>query len=393
MSGSGAAEQAVTDADMPEKTKHVRFAWGSQEVSGAFGDLGTFLPHVVAAIAVVGMDPTGVLVGFGLFYMFTGGFYGLPVAVQPMKAASAAVLVDKLPAGAIAASGMMIGLFFALLAMTGLLGRLAKILPRTVAAGLQLGLGMALALLGLKLMATGMWLGAATAAVIVLLLPTRRLPVALIALVAGTAAGMAGGLTPPLPEISLGFHLPALVVPTWEEVTLGFDRAVLPQLPLTITNAIIVAAALSRQLFPDHGDTVTEKRLALTTGIGNLVASAFGGYPMCHGAGGMAAHHRFGARSGAAPIVIGVTLLALGLLLGEGGYNLLKLIPDPVLGALLLFSGIDLAQASKPHTYDQDKVFVILIIAALCLATPPAIAFLVGLALAICVEKGWLRIS
>lgn len=182
-------------------------------------------------------------------------------------------------------------------------------------------------------------------------------------------------------------------MPTWDDVKLGFDRAVLPQLPLTVTNAIIVAAALSRQLFPDHGDAVSEKRLALTTGIGNLVASAFGGYPMCRGAGGMAAHHRFGARSGTAPIVIGATLLALGLLLGEGGYSLLKMIPDPVLGTLLLFSGIDLAQASKPHTFGQDKIFVVLIIATLCLATTPAVDFGVGLVVAIAVERGWLRIS
>ena len=66
------------------------------EVSGSIGDLGTFLPHIVAAITVVKMDPTGILTTFGLFYAVTGAFYGVPMAVQPMKAASAAVLIEPM---------------------------------------------------------------------------------------------------------------------------------------------------------------------------------------------------------------------------------------------------------------------------------------------------------
>lgn len=39
-----------------------RFAWNLDEVSGSLGDLGTFLPHIIGAITVVGMDPTGIFV-------------------------------------------------------------------------------------------------------------------------------------------------------------------------------------------------------------------------------------------------------------------------------------------------------------------------------------------
>jgi MFS superfamily sulfate permease-like transporter len=202
---------------------------------------------------------------------------------------------------------------------------------------------------------------------------------------------MAAGLTPPLPAVSLGLHLPVPVMPSWDEARLALDRAVLPQLPLTVTNAIIVAAALSRQLFAERAGAVSETRLALTTGFGNMLAACFGGYPMCHGAGGMAAHHRFGARSGTAPLVIGGTLLALGLLLGEDATHLLKLVPEPVLGALLLFSGLELAMASKPHAHGPERMFVVLAIALLCLASTPAVAFAVGLALAVAVERGWLK--
>ncbi len=55
------------------------------EVAGALGDLGTFLPHVLASITVAGLNPTSVFAGFGLFYLFSGWFYRIPMAVQPMK--------------------------------------------------------------------------------------------------------------------------------------------------------------------------------------------------------------------------------------------------------------------------------------------------------------------
>ena len=77
-----------------------RFGWSIGEVSGSLGDLGTFLPHIVGAITVVGMAPTGILTTFGIFYALSGAFYGVPMAVQPMKAASAAVLIEPMQPGA-----------------------------------------------------------------------------------------------------------------------------------------------------------------------------------------------------------------------------------------------------------------------------------------------------
>jgi len=70
----------VTQAD-PHKSRRSIL----QEASGACGDLGTFIPHVIGAITVAGLAPAGVLFGFGLFLVSTGLFYGLPLPVQPMK--------------------------------------------------------------------------------------------------------------------------------------------------------------------------------------------------------------------------------------------------------------------------------------------------------------------
>ncbi|MDP1990441.1 MAG: putative sulfate/molybdate transporter [Syntrophales bacterium] len=65
---------------------------------------------------------------------------------------------------------------------------------------------------------------------------------------------------------------------------------------MTLGNAVIALVAENNELFPDR--KVTEKKIAISRRIMNMVAPIFGGVPMCHGAGGMAGHVRFGAKTG-----------------------------------------------------------------------------------------------
>src|SRR5579864_9583825 len=130
-----------------------------QEASGACGDLGTFIPHVIGAMTVAGLAPAGVLFGFGIFLVSTGLFYGLPLPVQPMKAVSAVILTGGLKPGEVAAAGIMIGTILLVLGITGWIGRLARVIPQSVSAGLQLGLGLLMGVLGLKLILENLWLG------------------------------------------------------------------------------------------------------------------------------------------------------------------------------------------------------------------------------------------
>ena len=378
--------------DEPATLTRPRFAWNMGEVSGSLGDLGTFLPHIIGAITIVKMAPAGILTTFGLFYLFSGTFYGVPMAVQPMKAASAAVLIEPMDPAAIAGAGLVIGAFFLILGLTGVVSRLARALPRSIAAGLQLGLGLSLAGLGIRLIETQLWLGVTISVLMLALMRYRRSPAALVAVLMGIAVGQALGIAPPFPILDFGLHLPHLVVPTWAQILHGTEYAVLPQIPLTLTNAIIVTAAVSRQLFPKELHPVNERNLAITTGLGNLLAAPFGGYLMCHGAGGIAGHVRFGARTATAPVLIGLVFVVLGVGLGESGYALLRTIPDAVLGALLLFSGIDLALSSKLHEYQGGDLFLVLLMAAIGVALNPAAAFAVGLPIAYAFKRGWVRI-
>lgn len=378
--------------DEPPKFARHRFGLDLREVSGAFGDLGTFLPHIIGAITLVGLAPVGILISFGLFYIVSGVFYGLPMAIQPMKAASAAMLVQTMDAGAVAGAGLVIGCFFLVIGATGLVDRLARVIPASVAAGLQLGLGFSLAVLGIKMFASLPWLGIGASALVLILLRNRRLPAALVVLGLGVAVGQIAGLAPPIGEIRFGLHFPSFSLPTWGQILQGTKDAVLPQIPLTITNAIIVTAAVVKGLYPREVHPVNVRNLSITTGIGNIIASLFGGYPMCHGAGGVTAHHRFGARTATAPLIIGGLLIILGVLLGDSAIEVLRAIPESVLGSLLLFSGIDLAQSCRPERFNKADLLLVLLLAAICVALSPAIAFAIGLPVSWAVQRGWLQL-
>jgi hypothetical protein len=190
---SRVAHIKVRQPDDEPAQSRPRFAWNMGELSGSLGDLGTFLPHIVGAITVVKMDPTGILTTFGLFYAFSGAFYGVPMAVQPMKAASAAVLIEPMDPAAIAGAGLVIGAFFLILGLTGVVSRLARALPGSIAAGLQLGLGLSLAGLGIRLIETQIWLGVAISVLMLGLMRYQRSPVALVAVLVVSASAKSSG--------------------------------------------------------------------------------------------------------------------------------------------------------------------------------------------------------
>src|SRR5690606_33850395 len=120
---------------------------------------------------------------------------------------------------------------------------------------------------------------------------------------------IAGTETAPA-TLQAGFSLPAFVLPGWQEASRALVDGVLPQLPLTLTNAVVVTAGLCAGLYSDRSLRASPRNLALTTGIGNLLLAPLGAFPMCHGAGGVQAQRRFGARTGWAPVGLGLLLLA-----------------------------------------------------------------------------------
>ena len=223
------------------------------ECSGACGDLGTFIPHVIGAITVAGLSPAGVLFGFATFLIATGLFYGLPLPVQPMKAISAVILTGGLRPGEVAAAGIMIGVVLLVLGITGWIGRLSRAIPQSVSAGLQLGLGLLMGVLGLKLVLETPWLGFGSLALLFALTRAPQCPAAPLTLATSILAAWATGKTGIASAVAVTPRPLQLVVPSWPEVWRSFEVAVLPQLSLTLTNAVIVTASLARELFPSTG--------------------------------------------------------------------------------------------------------------------------------------------
>ncbi|MDB5315994.1 MAG: benzoate transporter [Rhodospirillales bacterium] len=176
-----------------------------------------------------------------------------------------------------------------------------------------------------------------------------------IALLAAVLADLAVGrvlppLLPPLPPLPPpAFALPILVLPaSLDEAWRGLVVGALPQLPLILANAVLLPALLAREMFsPAAAAQASERRLRLVTGAANDLLAPFGALPVCHGAGGLMAQHRFGARTGWAPALLGALLLALGLLFADDAARLLGTIPAGALGALLLLAGGDLALSRK----------------------------------------------
>lgn len=361
-----------------------RFRFDLREASGAFGDLGTLLPLMLGTIAVVGIAPMPVVLGFAVSYIATALWYRLPIPVQPMKAVAAVLLTAEMTPASLAASGVMIGAVLLILGSTGWIDRLGRLVPQSVLAGLQLGLGVTLSLVALDLVGTAPVLGVALVVLLAVLLQFPSLPAAAIAVLCAIVSGWAFGVES-LPVTDVAWTMPVLVgLPSWQEVEQGFAVFVLPQLALTLTNAIILTALIAGDYFGQAARHVTPRRLSISSGLGNLLLTPLGALPMCHGAGGVAAHQRFGARSGGAPLMLGMALLVVALAPGGAGLALLAAIPAAGLGALLLIASFELAVSRrlfdcKPSCYP--------VIGATALATVLADPF-IGLVAGTIAEAG-----
>lgn len=348
------------------------------EVSGAFADLGTFLPIVLGVLSLRQMDPTGLLLGFGLFALAVAAIYRRPIPVQPMKVVAAIVIAGQLDPAVIVATGLLLGVVLILLGLSGWIDRLAEKLPQTVLYGIQLGIGLSLTWSGIKLMADQWLFGAALLFLLLFLQQTRlktyALPMAVVVLV-----GWSLIRTPVFPALDFGLYLPPIVTVHWGDLWRSATGVLFPQLALTLTNAVLVTAAIAGDLFPEERGRITPQRLALSSGGLNLLLAPFGAFPMCHGAGGLVVQHRFGARTGVAPAIFGISCLSLGLFLGPDALKLLELLPISAVGALLAVAGVHLALSRKLLHTTPRRLAVVLVTAISCLLFNVAIGLVFGL--------------
>jgi MFS superfamily sulfate permease-like transporter len=367
------------------------------ELAGAFGDLGTLIPFVAAYVSLLKMDPGSVLLPFGVALVVAGMYYRTPFPVQPMKAIGAAATLQgsaalALSPAMVVSAGLATGLIWLLLALSGLAKKIAAWVPRPALIGVVMGLGFSFMLEGIRMMRQDIWIAAVLLPLTLLLLSRPRLPAMAVLLGLGAALALIQqpGLAGDLAAIRLHFSLPAFAWPelTGNDLWLGLVLLALPQLPLTFGNALIAITEENNRQFPDR--PVNERQVALSTALLNLGSSAMGGVPMCHGAGGMAGHTRFGARTGGASVMLGVLLLFTALFLGDSLATLFRVFPPAVLGIILFMAGIELAMGARDPGSDKVDRFVVLATAALAIWNV-GIAVLFGFLAYYASRRGWLR--
>ncbi|WFS61861.1 putative sulfate/molybdate transporter [Pseudodesulfovibrio thermohalotolerans] len=397
----------------------MKIRFDRMEWAGSMGDLGTLLPLAFGMIMINGLSATGLFLAVGLMYLIGGAYYRVPIAVQPMKVISAYGIAMALTPQVITASGILLAIMLLFLGGTGLVDKVARLVPKPVIRGVQLSTGILLLAKGVHLIVgknplqvmrgavepflavqslgpvpmsvvTGVVFGLAA----LLLLRSNRFPAGLVVVVAGVVFGAVFGAWRELAVIRPGLHFPEILpfgIPALPDFSFALLALVAPQIPMTMGNAVIANRDLSFEYFGNESRRVTDRALCISMGLANVVSALVGGMPLCHGAGGLAAHYAFGARTAGSNIIIGGLFVALAVFLGAQSINVLHLLPMGVLGMLLFFAGAQLALTIQ-DVQSRSGLFVMMVMLGITMASNLAWAFGVGLCLTWIINRGKINI-
>jgi len=350
------------------------FEFNLRELAGSMGDFGTLFPLAIGYIAVCGLNPAGFLVMMGLANIATGLVYRIPMPIEPMKVLAIVAIAQHWSPSMIYASGFAMGIVWMVFALTGVIGWIARKTPDSVIRGIQITLGVLLAVEVAKMMSTWWMLGVASILLVLVLRQNRHAPASIVLMALGVAIMVIEGrfrhITGP------SFSLPPLTTFSPHEIWQTMLLAGFAQIPLTITNATIATASLIATYWPDR--PVSEGKLSLNQGIMNLILPFFGGMPMCHGAGGLAGQYYFGARTGGTNIIEGLMEIALGLFFAGSIAHILAVFPASIIGAMMFLVGIEMTKLAKGIRLNRD-IIPTAVTVIVSLASTMAYGFLSGL--------------
>lgn len=387
----------------------VRYKFNRMELAGSLGDLGTLLPLAMGLVVICGLNPSGLFFAIGLFYILAGFYYRVPVAVQPMKVISSYAIAMALTASQVTASGLLVGVFLLIIGGSGLMNFVARLVPLAVVRGVQLATGVMLMTQGMRFItgssalqilhglaepyllvqdiggiSAGIIIGLPAALLTLLFLGSKKMPAALLVIGGGLIIGLLWGREAVFSGWQPGLYLPDILpfaLPSAADFSFALLVLVLPQIPMTMGNAVIANADLSRNYFGEDAVRVTNRSLCFSMGLANIGSFLLGGMPLCHGAGGLAAHYRFGARTAGSNIIIGSVFLALALFLGPHVLAVIQLIPFAVLGVMLVFAGGQLALVII-DLQERRNLFICLLVLAITLTSNLAAGFVAGILVA-----------
>lgn len=386
-----------------------RYRFNRLELAGSLGDIGTLLPIAIGMILINGLDPLGLFFTIGLFYIVSGVYYGVTVPIQPMKVIGAYAIATGMAGSQVLASGALMSVFLLLIGATGAITLIGNYIPKPVVRGVQLSTGVLLMAQGVKFMIgssgfqllwhsaepfltiqslgsipIGIIIGVLGGILTLLLLENRRFPAGILVVLGGILIGLILGTHEGLSSLRININIPKILpfgLPSWNDLSIAALVLALPQIPMTLGNAVIAYSDLSEEYFGQASKKVTYRSACITMALANLVSFLLGGMPLCHGAGGLAAHYRFGARTAGSNIIIGTIFLVLAVFLGIHTLAIVYLIPMSILGVLLAFAGSQLG-LTIIDVRERKELFIVLVILGITLASNLAAGFLAGIAVA-----------
>ncbi|HNS79289.1 MAG TPA: putative sulfate/molybdate transporter [Syntrophorhabdus sp.] len=328
------------------------FEFNLRELAGSMGDFGTLFPLAIGYIAVCGLNPAGFLVMMGVANIVTGLLYRLPIPIEPMKVLAVVAIAQHWTPSMVYASGFGMGIVWTVFAVIGVMKWIAKVTPDSVIRGIQVALGIILAIEAIKMISTWWIIGVLSIITGLVLGRNRYAPAAIVLMALGLVIMIVKGQFNLVESPRL--TLPIITGFSPREVWQSFLQAGFAQIPLTATNAVIATSALIKSYWPEK--PVSESRLSLNMGIMNLILPFFGGMPLCHGAGGLAGQYYFGARTGGANIIEGLIEIAMGLFLAGSIAGLFSVFPVAIIGAMMFLVGVELVKFARGIHWDRDII-------------------------------------
>ena len=325
----------------------------------------------------------------GVANVVTGLAWDVPMCVQPMKAIAAIAISGGLSREQVTSAGIWMGGFMTFLGMTNAIEWINRIVPKSVVAGMQLGVGVSLAIHGVQMIAGLSFLSEPDCILLAIFAGVLALyclrqqnsnttgqrppPIGLYLLFVGTILGVTHMI---LNHSSIIWSWDPVLVWTLGNVSVddwskGLWQGAIPQLPLTTLNSVISVCALAHSLFPEKrlrqstttGETpnsldsvLSRQEVAVSVGVLNLLACPFGAMPICHGAGGLAGQYQMGARSGSSIVFLGILKIVLASVAGIAVLEVLDAFPSSILGVMLIMAGHELALTGLTLSLGKDTV-------------------------------------
>ena len=350
------------------------FRFTIEELSGSLADMGSMIPFILGAVLIADFQLAPVLLMFALAHIVTGLFYKIPMSVQPMKAIGALVIAGGLTHGQAVGAGVVVGIFFLIMALSGTISLIANSMPKSIIRGTQLGMALIIAIKAVDIIQLHPMSGTLSIFLILGFLLIGRAGFSSITILG--LGFLYGVFVYGLPGIAPHLEL-SLYIPDQNDFLNGALIGAVSQIPLTFVNAILGTSLLVSDLYSKE---IKPGKLAVSTGIMNLVSAPLGGLPMCHGSSGVAAHYKFGARTGGSNIIMGLVLIISAIFVSA---DFLMLLPGGITGALLLFAGYELGNKFR----DTESIYLTLAVAGVSVFTNIGIGFVTGVGLFLIIKK------